>query len=183
MGQFTERTTREVMNFIDDRVHNMSDAERRDAYTALAEQCAGKTKMIIEAERDSSAADMMESNGGPPVRRASPADQDPDTWERSTNIADALVEDGDNIVYFGVKEFYVGLHESSGGKGLRTTRYEFYVNCEGAEGDGMQVRMPITPWEMVSIGQTFLNGGVKQLREQLTALANKIDQQVAKEKI
>jgi hypothetical protein len=120
---------------------------------------------------------------GEAVRGIKDERDDWDTWERSTNIADALVEDGDNIVYFGVKEFYVGLHESSGGKGLRTTRYEFYVSCEGADDDVMQVRMPITPWEMVSIGQTFLNAGVKQLREQLTAITNKIDQQIAKEKI
>lgn len=91
------------------------------------------------------------------------SDQDPETWERSTNIAHAVIEDDDNIVYLGVKEWYVGLHESSGGEGLRTTRYEFYVNCEGKEGDAMQVQIPITPWQMIEIGRTFLNSGLEEL--------------------
>lgn len=111
-------------------------------------------------------------------------ERDPDTWERSTNIAHALIEDSEQTVYLGVTEFYVGLHESSGGKGLRTTRYEFYVNYEPDDEDKAQsIQIPIEPWNMISIGQMFLNAGISQLQKQLAAIANKVDQQIAKEKI
>lgn len=50
MGQLTERTTHEVMNFIEDRVHNMSDAERKDIYAKIAISCSEHVRSISESK-------------------------------------------------------------------------------------------------------------------------------------
>jgi rubrerythrin len=67
MGQFTERTTREVMNFIDDRVHNMSDAERKDIYVSVASKCHDQSWEIQKAE----ASDMCPACGIPLIKAGS----------------------------------------------------------------------------------------------------------------